>query len=682
MLVVIPSEIIDAVRERVDIVDVISELVQLRRAGRNYVGLCPFHSEKTPSFNVREEEKTFRCFGCGKSGSVFDFVMETKALSFPETVRYLAQKVGISVPEVAGSREPEKNRTALLREVMRAAVSVYQEVLGDEKLGGAAREYLRERGLREEVVRQYGLGFAPNDWAFIAPRVLERLRKSSTKDIFQDTAAGEKLLLSAGIVRKRSEKDERGVYDTFAGRLVFPVTRSDGAPIALGGRLIETSSDRPKYINSPESPIYEKRKTFYGLGAAFDVVRKTRHSFLVEGYMDVLSLAQAGFGDVLATCGTAVTPDHARVLKRLTNRVTVLFDGDSAGRKAAASFFETFLNSGIEVSAARLPDGEDPDSLARTRSKEELESLFQQAECPIVDVYLDFLLSEVAQDGPVESAALSGKVAERFASVLCRVKNPVEREFLLRRASGRLGVSFQALLELVEQIRAGAGARSSASNYNERVIDPTRSVRESSTAVKVFNGGRINAQARPGEAPEFSAGKAPGPAARESVREVLSRQIFIAVMCDPDSFRILQEDVLNELLSIVPTHLGECVQLMLGAEFSGVRHLLSWTPGQLDSNPEVERYTKLLSTHGLSGHGLLEEAFAHCRIGGVDLKSLFHNARQFGLRLSLNEEMARIRQSEFSITDPEQLAALVQEKLGKRRHLEALRTPTSGNKTE
>ncbi|MCB0359571.1 MAG: DNA primase, partial [Bdellovibrionales bacterium] len=476
----IPQEIIEAVRERTSIVDVVGESVRLKPSGRNHVGLCPFHKEKTPSFYVWEDESRYHCFGCGQHGSAFDFVMATKGLTFPEAVRLLAGRIGVQIPErttwkggrEAGARESSarRSRQSLLREVVGLAARTYVEQLFKEQKNEAARTYLTDRGISAETAKRFGLGYSPDSWNFIGARVraLASERGLHTKGLSPEEFAG--LLREVGLVKPRSGSDgerpqsgERGDYDAFRGRLIVPITRSDGVPVALGGRDIVGAPNAPKYINSPESPIYSKRKTLFGLAQALSAIRSSRHAFLVEGYFDVMSLSQVGIVDVVATCGTAVTPEHVNVLKRFVDRVSVVFDGDAAGRKAAAHCFEVFLNSGIDLGVVLLPAEDDPDTIARTlREREAVLSYFSDRRMAAFDNYVQFLFDGFATTSEQASAAIRGRVAARAVGQLAQVSNPVEREALLSRGASLIGVTVDSMFELlareqsVRQVPAGS----------------------------------------------------------------------------------------------------------------------------------------------------------------------------------------------------------------------------------
>lgn len=471
----IPQSVIEEVKARTSFLEIAGETVQLKRMGRSLVGLCPFHSEKTPSFHVHDEDGFFHCFGCGKKGSVFNFVMETRGLTFPEAVRFLARRAGVPVPEQSTDEEQEQgvNREQL-KLVLRAALTAFRQELDRTP---RALEYLRARGLKKDILERYSVGFAPPGWDYLYGRVAAELARAGVAWATQQEELTA-LLVEGGLLKYRSgsteqpageqggdpapkaSRDERRAFDVFRDRVIFPILRSDGAPIAFGGRILTADPRAPKYLNSAESPLYSKRRTLFGVPQALPALRRKREAMLVEGYMDVLALAQAGFDAVLASCGTAFTEDHARTLSRMADRVTVLFDGDPAGRKAASRTFEAFANSGIEAEIVVLPPEDDPDSLVQREGRGGLERLREGA-IPAADYFLRYELGEGGGSSP--SPTQIGKAAERFAEVVSTLRNPVERESTLRRGADLLGTSVASLEGLVaEQLRKRGAARSFA----------------------------------------------------------------------------------------------------------------------------------------------------------------------------------------------------------------------------
>ncbi len=423
----IRDEAIRTVRERASLSEVVSDVIALRRRGRSAVGLCPFHAEKTPSFTVSEDRGFFHCFGCGEHGDVFGFVMKTQSLTFPEAVRRVADRFGVSLPEEAG--EPARRREPLTAANAAAAAFFQAELRGPG--GGRARAYLRERGLSEEVIERFGLGWAPGAGEALA-------RHLRTKGVPLEDA------LTAGLVMRRDRPDGAGgVLDRFRERIMFPITDTSGKVIAFGGRILPGrpagGEPPPKYLNSAESPVFRKGHTLYGLALARDAIRKADRAIVVEGYLDLIALAQAGIGEVVAPLGTALTAEQLRLLRRFTETVIACFDGDLAGRRAAARSFPVFLEAGLWGRGAFLPAGEDPDTFVRAQGRLALEGVLAAAE-PLVEAFVGELAGPKA-----EAVGRYAQAAREVARLLKRVREPHEFDVLVRLAAQRLGVREETL---------------------------------------------------------------------------------------------------------------------------------------------------------------------------------------------------------------------------------------------
>ena len=447
----IPEQTIRDLRERASLVEVISDTVTLRRRGRTTVGLCPFHVEKTPSFTVSEERGFFHCFGCGEHGDVFAFVMKTEGLQFPEAVRRVADRFGVVIPETAEggpSGEP-------LAAVNAAAAAFFRAELAGPA-GAGARRYLEERGLGDEAVRRFGLGYAPAGGDALARHL--RAKRLPPEDAMR-----------AGLVL-RSERPGGGLYDRFRDRIMFPIADATGRRvIAFGGRVLPgrpaSGDPPPKYLNSPETPLFRKGQTLYGLALARDAIRRTGRAIVVEGYLDVIALAEAGLAEAVAPLGTALTVDQLRVLRRMTDAVVACFDGDEAGRRAASRSFPVFLEAGLWGRGVFLPAGEDPDTFVRRNGREALETLVARAE-PLVDAYL----AELA--GPKRDAVgRQAEAAREVARVLRRVRTPFEYDVLARLAAERLGVREDLLrAEAAPQAAAPAPAAVDRARDAEEIL--------------------------------------------------------------------------------------------------------------------------------------------------------------------------------------------------------------------
>lgn len=430
----ISEQKIAEIRDRASIAEVVGEHLTLKKSGRNYVGLCPFHAEKTPSFTVNEEKGIFHCFGCGAGGDVFHFLMRLEQLSFPEAVERLGSRYGIEVKrdERAHTRQAE-GREACLRVNQRAA-AYFHHALFSSADGKRALEYLRRRGVDEKTARAFYLGYAPEGGQGLM-RFLQR----------EGIAPSE--AVQAGVLLERGG----GFYaDRFSGRLIFPILDASGRIIAFGGRVL--GEGLPKYLNSPETPVFRKSASLYGLYQAREAMRAADRAIVVEGYLDVLALAQFGVRAVVATLGTALTPQHVRLLGRYTRNIVALFDGDEAGRQAAARSFEVFAEGGVWGKAAFLPRDTDPDTFVRAQGREAVESIVERA-VPLADYFFDHLLER-------HGRALEGKsqIAREVARVLGKIQNPFDRDLLIARAADQLGVR-EELLRAATEPRRAAGAR-------------------------------------------------------------------------------------------------------------------------------------------------------------------------------------------------------------------------------
>jgi DNA primase len=418
----IRDDAIRDIRERASLVEVISDVVTLRKRGRSWLGLCPFHAEKTPSFTVSEERGFYHCFGCGEHGDVLAFVMRTESLPFPDAVRRVAERFGMPVPEEAGGHRP---RVDPLVAVNAAAGAFFRQTLAGAA-GAQARAYLAERALTEETIARFGLGYAPGGDALA--------RHLRTQGVPVEDA------LTTGLLLRR---DAGGLFDRFRERIIFPIVDTTGRTVAFGGRILPgrpaTGDPPPKYLNSPESPLFHKGQTLYGLAAARDAIRTRKRAIVVEGYVDVIALSQAGIGEAVAPLGTALTADQLRVLRRFSDAVVACFDGDTAGRRAAARSFPVFLEAGLWGRGAFLPAGEDPDTFVRSKGTEAMEACLA-ASVPLLDAYLDELA------GPNrEAVGHHAEAAREITRVLKRVRSTHERDALARLAAQRLGVREEVL---------------------------------------------------------------------------------------------------------------------------------------------------------------------------------------------------------------------------------------------
>ena len=410
------------IRNRASIVEIISDHVTLKKAGRNYMGLCPFHTEKTPSFTVNEEKGIFHCFGCQTGGSVFQFLMQLDQLTFPEAVERVAKRYGITIERAEGSRiRQESGERDLFYRINERAANNYHRILVERPEGKKALDYLKARGVDESVARRFVLGYAPLSGSGLIESVKQG--KLLAKDA-----------LRLGLVGQRNGEQ---LYEKFFGRLMFPIINAGGKVVGFGGRVIDQGL--PKYLNSSETPLFHKSSTLYGLFQAKEGIRQADRVVLVEGYLDAIALFQHGISYAVATLGTALTVDHVRLLSRYTKNIIALFDGDDAGRKAAARGFEIFIEAGLLGRAALLPKGEDPDTFVRSRGKEVLEQMLNQAP-PLADYYFSWLEERYGK-------TLQGKsqTAGEIGRLLAKITNPFEADLLIRRAVDRIGIREESL---------------------------------------------------------------------------------------------------------------------------------------------------------------------------------------------------------------------------------------------
>lgn len=413
---------IEEIKSRVDIVELASEYLTLKKAGRNYLGLCPFHQEKTPSFTVNREKQIFYCFGCGEGGNVITLLMKIANKSFPEAVKQLAEKTGVVLPvRMFGREGGEKDslRDEIIQLNLRAAQQFARNL--SSPAGQVARDYLQKRSVTDETVKQFRLGYVPDTWR-------------SLTDYMEASGLSLQLAEQAGLVV--AGKEGR-FYDRFRGRLIFPIENIFGEIIAFGGRIL--GEGEPKYLNSPESPVYTKGKNLYGLVRAREAIRQSGFCLIVEGYFDAISLWNAGVRNVVATLGTALTRDHLELLRRYTQDVVALFDPDEAGRKALDRSLELFLGAKMHARALVLPGGCDPDDYIKKFGKEKLEELIAAAPA-ISDYYIDNVLG----DGRTfEENRDLVRTAMEFVG---KIGDEIEKNLFIKRIAERLGID-QTLLK-------------------------------------------------------------------------------------------------------------------------------------------------------------------------------------------------------------------------------------------
>ncbi len=421
-----PDTVLDEVRSAVNIVSLVSEYVALKKRGRNHVARCPFHNEKTPSFNVSEEKQIFMCFGCGLGGDVFRFVMQIEHLSFVEAVQFLAGRYGISLPSPAApTHSVPSSSTDLLRKAMAETVSAYHRLLLDSPEGKPALKYLRERGVKDETIERFHLGFSP-----AAGDTLIQLMKQKGITL--------QVLEECGLVKK--SEDGNRFYDGFRGRIMFPITDVQGRTVAFGARAM--GDKPPKYLNSPETKLYNKSRNLYGLSFSKEAIKARDRAILVEGYMDFIIPFQHGVENVVASLGTSLTPQQVELLGRFTREVVVSYDPDSAGLAATQRSLDLFLEGDFRVKVLRLPAGQDPDVFVRTAGPDEYRDRAQKS-VP----YLDFVLEAAIQNqGALDDPKKKVQVMNVVLPYLAKLPSAIERSDYVFQFARKLGIEDQQLL--------------------------------------------------------------------------------------------------------------------------------------------------------------------------------------------------------------------------------------------
>jgi len=437
-----PDSFIDEVRRTANIVSYIQESVPLKKTGASWKGLCPFHNEKTPSFNVRTEPPVFHCFGCGEGGDVFKFVMLRERVAFPEAIEMVARRFGIPIPETRGFERTEdrKEREEILA-LLEAAAQRFTRNFWTAP-GTRSREYLLGRGFQKETLEKIRVGAAPDSWSDL----LDSLRNKFAP----------KLMLSAGLILERQDKS--GHYDRFRNRAIFPILNESGKVVAFGARSLDGSD--PKYLNSPETPVYQKSRVLYGLNWARDAIRDNGRAVLMEGYLDVARAIESGVSEAVASCGTAMTAGQARLLHRFGERVVVNFDQDEAGRKATLKSLEILTEEGLDVRVVDLPTGHDPDTYLRESGADAYRKRLDEA-----PVSMEWLIARAAAQN--ETGTPQGKAAylKELLPSLVRIESAVERAAWLPKvaaAGGLDGAAADQELRRALSLRGGAATAAAA----------------------------------------------------------------------------------------------------------------------------------------------------------------------------------------------------------------------------
>ena len=451
------EDVIRRVRDSINVYDLISGYVALRKTGKNWLGLCPFHSEKTPSFNVNTEKQIFHCFGCGVGGDVFKFVELQEGLNFPEAIKTLAERSGITLPQDTRDHRQDKHtedeKKTLLKIVAEAAEYFKKELEGPA--GSVGREYLKKRGVSDAIIKEFSLGYVRPEWDGLLKHLKQRNYTPAQME-------------RAGLVVKRSEGE--GYYDRFRGRLIFPIRDISGQVIAFGGRVMDDSL--PKYLNSSETALYSKSNVLYGLDMAKDNGRKQGYFIIVEGYLDAIACHQYGIRNAVATLGTALTDGHLRLMRRFADKLVLIFDPDPAGVKASLRSFDLFVSSSMKVNVVSLPGGDDPDTFLQKQGQEAFTARLRES-----SKFMDFVVEQVVKSSPSRSIDEKIEKAEEMLSYISRLPSGLERNHYLKKTAEILELDETVLLtEMQKQVikphpapdRGSAPARPAAGQRRPR----------------------------------------------------------------------------------------------------------------------------------------------------------------------------------------------------------------------
>ena len=430
----IPQETVNRILDAAQIVDVVGDFVTLKKRGANHIACCPFHNEKTPSFSVSASKGIYKCFGCGKSGTAVGFVMEHENMSYTEALKYLAKKYHIEVVEKEETAEEiaQRQKHESLMLVSEFAGKFFQESMNTPEGQNIAYQYFRSRGLEDETIRNYGLGWAP-------------LSRKALSEAARAAGYKEEFLIETGLSIKY---DDGRLVDRFYDRVIFPIHSVSGRVIAFGGRTLKTDKSVAKYVNSPETEIYVKSRSLYGIFFAKNEISKQDRCILVEGYLDVLSMHQLGIKNVVASSGTSLTVEQIRLIRKFTNNITIIYDGDSAGIKAALRGIGLVLKEGMNVKVVLLPDGQDPDDFAKKHTLEEVQDHIAQNEQDFINFKTDLLLDEAGND-PIKRANLINDIADTIALI----PDAVVRAVYVRTCAGRFEIDERIMADRVSKTR-------------------------------------------------------------------------------------------------------------------------------------------------------------------------------------------------------------------------------------
>lgn len=448
------QDTIAEIQSKLEIEEVVSDFVSLKRKGQNLWACCPFHHEKSPSFSVAPAKGIFKCFGCGKAGDSITFVMEIEGLTYPEALRYLAQKYGVEIveEEQTDAQQAAHNEKESLYIISNFAARYFQDLLKNHEQGQSiGLSYFKQRGFDDRVIEKFGLGYSLDEW--------DGLLRAAKAEGYS-----EELLEEAGlIIRKEMQGGEDRRYDRFRGRVIFPIHNLTGKPIAFGARILKTDKKQPKYLNSPETPIYHKSDALYGISQAKQAIRQEDNCYLVEGYTDVISLHLSGVENVVASSGTSLTDGQIRLIGRYSKQITVLFDGDPAGLKASLRGIDMILASGLHVKVVVFPEGEDPDSYSQKLGSSVFQAYLKENAQDFLTFKAGLLAKEAAND-PIRRA----ETIKEVVSSIAKIPDPIERAVYLKECSTLLEISEDLLLKELNQLQRKQQAQDSRSSSGGR----------------------------------------------------------------------------------------------------------------------------------------------------------------------------------------------------------------------
>ncbi len=417
----ISENTLNKIRQRLSIVDVIGDYVRLKKTGRNYVGLCPFHIEKTPSFFVNEEKGVYHCFGCGASGNMFNFIMQIENVSFPESIKILAKKADVEVEYKSGTSSTLNKEKELIYKINQRAMFIYKYYLKEKEEGNSAREFLKKRDIAEEMIEIFNLGYAPS--------TQDKIYK-----ILIDEKYTEPMILKTGLIIPSSRT--QGYFDRFRNRIIFPIIDVNDNVIGFGGRIIDDNPNLPKYINTPETEVFQKRNNLYGLNVTRNYIREKKQAIIVEGYFDVISLFQAGIKNVVAPLGTALTDEQVLLLKRYADEIIILFDSDKAGNKATIRSISLLLRTNLKIKVVELPVEYDPDMFVRKYGGENLLKLIENA-----PTFLKFVLKDALNKFNRSTSEGKTNILNFVFPVLVMIQDEILKDDVLRFLGEKLKIS-------------------------------------------------------------------------------------------------------------------------------------------------------------------------------------------------------------------------------------------------